>query len=101
MCDFGLYALSGRLDEVELYKYLRENLEQEKAAIASDIKAVYDEAEGTGLDKKVIRKIVSWRKKSDEERSEEDNLFQLYLEAIESLKNQRTITTDNVIKITA
>ena len=78
-----------------------ENLEQEKAAIASDIKAVYDEAEGTGLDKKVIRKIVSWRKKSDEERSEEDNLFQLYLEAIESLKNQRTITTDNVIKITA
>ncbi len=78
-----------------------ENLEQEKSAIASDIKAVYDEADGTGLDKKVIRKIVAWRKKSDEERNEEDNLFQLYMDAINGLKNQRNTATDNVIKITA
>lgn len=40
-----------------------ENLEEEKKAIATDIAAVYEEAASTGLDKKVIRKLVAWRKK--------------------------------------
>jgi uncharacterized protein (UPF0335 family) len=74
-----------------------ENLEEEKKAIATDIAAVYDEAAGTGLDKKVIRKLIAWRKKSEEERSEEDQLFQIYLEAIESLSN--AAPANNVVKI--
>jgi|688.fasta_scaffold1384309_1 uncharacterized protein (UPF0335 family) len=74
-----------------------ENLEQEKEAIATDIRAVYEEASGTGLDKKVIRKLVAWRKKSEEERSEEDQLFQVYLEALESLSRQKP--EGNVVKI--
>ena len=72
-------------------------LEEEKKAIATDIAAVYDEAAGTGLDKKVIRKLISWRKKTEEERSEEDQLFQIYLEAIESLCN--AAPANNVVKI--
>ncbi len=74
-----------------------ENLEEEKKAIATDIAAVYEEAASTGLDKKVIRKLVAWRKKSEEERSEEDQLFQIYLEAIESLAGGAN--TNNVVKI--
>jgi uncharacterized protein (UPF0335 family) len=74
-----------------------ENLEEEKKAIATDIAAVYEEAASTGLDKKVIRKLIAWRKKSEEERSEEDQLFQIYLEAIESLSGSGH--TNNVIKI--
>jgi uncharacterized protein (UPF0335 family) len=77
-----------------------ENLEQEKEAIATDIRAVYEEAAGTGLDKKVIRKLIAWRKKSEEERSEEDQLFQVYLEAIESLSRQNSSNhTNNIVKI--
>jgi uncharacterized protein (UPF0335 family) len=74
-----------------------ENLEEEKKAIATDIAAVYEEAASTGLDKKVIRKLVAWRKKSEEERSEEDQLFQLYLEAIESFS--KSAPANNVVKI--
>jgi uncharacterized protein (UPF0335 family) len=74
-----------------------ENLEEEKKAIATDIATVYEEASSTGLDKKVIRKLIAWRKKSEEERSEEDQLFQIYLEAIESLSNGAHV--NNVVKI--
>ncbi|MFN7666796.1 MAG: DUF2312 domain-containing protein [bacterium] len=74
-----------------------ENLEEEKKAIATDIATVYEEAAGTGLDKKVIRKLIAWRKKSEEERSEEDQLFQIYLEAIERLSG--TGHTNKIVKI--
>ena len=66
-------------------------------AVEAHKAAVYDEAAGTGLDKKVIRKLISWRKKTEEERSEEDQLFQIYLEAIESLCN--AAPANNVVKI--
>jgi len=39
-----------------------ERLEEEKKALADDIKDVYAEAKGTGFDVKVMRKIVSIRK---------------------------------------
>jgi uncharacterized protein (UPF0335 family) len=74
-----------------------ENLEEEKKAISTDIASVYEEAASTGLDKKVIRKLVAWRKKTEEQRSEEDQLFQLYLEAIETLS--QTTPVNNVVKI--
>ena len=39
-----------------------EKLEEEKRAIADDIKEVYAEAKGNGFDPKVMRKIVSLRR---------------------------------------
>ncbi len=41
-----------------------EKLEEEKRAIADDIKDVYAEAKGTGFDPKIIRKIVSLRRRT-------------------------------------
>ena len=45
-----------------------ERLEEEKKEVADQIKEVYAEAKGNGFDAKVLRKIVSLRKKPAEER---------------------------------
>ena len=59
-----------------------ENLEEEKKALAEDIKEVYAEAKGVGFDAKTIRKIVSLRKMEPEKRNEEEELLDLYKTAI-------------------
>lgn len=59
-----------------------ERLEEDKKAIADDIKDVYAEAKGTGFDIKIIRKIVSIRKQDVDKRREEDEILDLYLAAL-------------------
>ncbi|HCQ71529.1 MAG: hypothetical protein CL570_06270 [Alphaproteobacteria bacterium] len=59
-----------------------ERLEEEKKALAEDIKEVYAEAKGVGFDAKTIRKIVSLRKMEPEKRNEEEELLDLYKTAI-------------------
>ncbi len=59
-----------------------ERLEEEKKAIAADIKEVYAEAKGTGFDVKIMRKVVSLRKKDAAERQEEEAILDLYLSAL-------------------
>lgn len=59
-----------------------ENLESEKSALVEDIKEVYGEAKSSGLDSKIIRKIVSLRKKQEEARREEATIMSLYLDAL-------------------
>ena len=39
-----------------------ERLEEEKKALADDIREVYSEAKGTGFDTKVMRQVVRLRK---------------------------------------
>lgn len=59
-----------------------ERLEEEKAALAEDIKEVYAEAKGVGFDAKTMRKIVSLRKMDHEKRRESEELLDLYKTAI-------------------
>ena len=59
-----------------------ERLEEEKKGIADDIKDLYSEAKGQGFDVKVLRKIISLRKKSKEDRHEEEQLLELYKAAL-------------------
>lgn len=59
-----------------------ERLEEEKKALAEDIKDVYSEAKGTGFEPKVMRKIVSLRKQNLEKRREMQELLDLYMSAI-------------------
>jgi uncharacterized protein (UPF0335 family) len=59
-----------------------ERLEEDKANIAHDIREVYSEAKGEGFDVKVLRKIISLRKKDPQQRREEDELLELYLSAL-------------------
>ena len=59
-----------------------ERLEEEKRALAEDIKDVYSEAKGTGYDVKVMRKIVSIRRQDRAKRLEEEEILDLYLSAL-------------------
>ncbi|MGJ4858481.1 DUF2312 domain-containing protein [Labrys sp. KNU-23] len=59
-----------------------ERLEEDKKAIADDIKEVYGEAKANGFDAAILRKIVSLRKKPAAERAEEDAILELYLQAL-------------------
>jgi len=69
-------------DEVLQYISRIEKLEEEKKATSEDIKSVYMELKGNGYDPKIIRKLVSIRRKSKEERQEEETLLELYMTAI-------------------
>ena len=51
-----------------------ERLEQEKAGIADDIKDCYGEAKSLGYDVKILRKVISLRKRKPNERREEEEL---------------------------
>lgn len=59
-----------------------ERLTEEKQGIADDIKEVWSEAKGTGLDTKILRKIVSLRKMGTADRQEMEATLDLYNEAI-------------------
>ncbi len=59
-----------------------ERLEEDKAAVANDLKEVYAEAKGNGFDTKVLRKVIRLRKQDKAKRQEEEALIDLYLSAI-------------------
>ncbi len=59
-----------------------ERLEEEKKAIADDIKEVYAEAKGNGFDTKVLRQIIRIRKQDAAERMEQEALLELYMAAL-------------------
>jgi uncharacterized protein (UPF0335 family) len=59
-----------------------ERLEEEKKTIAADIKEVYAEAKGNGFDTKILRKVISIRKKDRHEREEEEAMLEVYLDAL-------------------
>jgi uncharacterized protein (UPF0335 family) len=59
-----------------------ERLEEEKKALAGDIKEVYGEAKAHGSDTKILRKVISLRKRDRQERAEEEAMLDLYLSAL-------------------
>ncbi len=64
-----------------------ERLEEEKAALAADIREVYSEAKGQGFDTKALRKIIQMRKKEAHERQEEEAVLTTYLHALGMLED--------------
>jgi uncharacterized protein (UPF0335 family) len=62
-----------------------ERLEEDKAAVATDIKEVFAEAKGEGFDVKILRKVVRLRKQDKAKRQEEEALIDLYISAIGGL----------------
>jgi uncharacterized protein (UPF0335 family) len=59
-----------------------ERLEEEKRALAEDIKEVYSEAKGSGFDTKIIRQIIRIRKRDQDELDEEETLLDVYKRAL-------------------
>ena len=60
-----------------------ERLEEEKKEVMEQIKEVYGEAKSNGFDVKILRKIVALRKKSADERSEEEAVLETYMMALD------------------
>jgi len=60
-----------------------DRLEDDKAMVTSDIKAVLDEAKGNGFDAKIIRKMVRILRQDRAKRLEEEAILELYLAAVE------------------
>jgi len=59
-----------------------ERLEEEKKALADDIREVYSEAKGTGFDTKVMRQVVRLRKMESADRQEQEAMLDLYLNSL-------------------
>lgn len=59
-----------------------ERLEEDKAAIANDLKEVFAEAKGEGYDVPALRKILRIRKQDRAKRQEEEAILDLYLSAL-------------------
>jgi uncharacterized protein (UPF0335 family) len=59
-----------------------EKLEDEKSALALDIKEIYSEAKSTGFDPKIIKKVVSLRTKDSAKLAEEQALLDTYMAAL-------------------
>lgn len=59
-----------------------ERLEEEKKALADDIRDVYAEAKANGFDTKTLRQVVQLRRQDRAEREERAALLDLYLHAL-------------------
>lgn len=70
-----------------------ERLEEEKAALAGDIREVYAEAKSNGYDCTVLRQIVAKRKKDKAELQEKEAILDLYEHALGMADEPRETTT--------
>jgi uncharacterized protein (UPF0335 family) len=59
-----------------------ERLEEERKALAGDIKDIFAEAKSAGFEVKVIKQIISIRKKEPAEVEEQETLLDLYRRAL-------------------
>jgi uncharacterized protein (UPF0335 family) len=73
-----------RITAGELRQFVEryERLEQERKDLADQMKEVMAEAKGRGYDTKVLRKLISLRKRDPQDISEEEAILQLYREAL-------------------
>jgi uncharacterized protein (UPF0335 family) len=59
-----------------------ERLEEERKALSSDIKDIYAEAKSAGFDPKVIKQLITIRRKEPAEVEEQESLLDLYRRAL-------------------
>lgn len=69
-------------EELQQFVERIERLEEEKTNIQDDIKEVYSELKGRGYDSKIVRQIVKLRKKDRAELQEEEEILDLYKNAL-------------------
>lgn len=76
----GTYRVAA--DELRSFIERIERLDAEKKDIAELQKEVMAEAKSRGYDTKIMRKLVTMRKKDPQEISEEEAVLELYREAL-------------------
>lgn len=60
-----------------------ERLEEEKQALAADIREVYSEAKGAGFDVKVMRQLIRLRKMDKDDRTQMEEILHVYERALD------------------
>ena len=73
-------------DQLKAFVERIERLEEEKKALSDDIRDVYAEAKGNGFDAKALRTIVRMRKMDVDERREQQDILDTYLNALGMLQ---------------
>lgn len=69
-------------DRLQAFVERIERMEEEKAACADDLKAIYAEAKADGFDTKVMRQVVRLRRIDQAERLEQEAILDLYMHAL-------------------
>jgi len=69
-------------DELRQFIERIERLEAEKKDIAEQVKEVFSEAKARGYDTKVLRKVISLRKRDADDIAEEEAVLDMYKEAL-------------------
>ena len=59
-----------------------ERLEEEKKALASDIRDKFAEAKAMGFDPKIMKQVLRIRKQPKDDRDEEEAILDVYLHAL-------------------
>ena len=65
-----------------------ERLEEEKKALADDIKEVYAEAKGNGFDTKIMRQVIRLRRMDKDDLDEQESLIDIYKRALGMLPDE-------------
>lgn len=65
-------------EQLRSYVERIERLEEEKSALAADIREVYAEARGSGFDLKVLRHVIRLRRMNSADRQEHEALIDVY-----------------------
>ena len=73
-------------DQLRSFVARIERLEEEKAALAADLREVYAEAKGNGFDVKALRAIIRMRKMDSDERKEQEAVLETYMHALGMLQ---------------
>ena len=60
-----------------------ERLEEEKMALAADIREVYSEAKGAGFDVRVMRQLIRLRKLDKDDRTQMEEILSVYERALD------------------
>jgi uncharacterized protein (UPF0335 family) len=69
-------------DHLKAFVERIERLEEEKKALADDIRDVYGEAKATGFDVKALRTIIRMRRQDTDERKEHEAILETYMHAL-------------------
>jgi uncharacterized protein (UPF0335 family) len=76
----------GAKEQLRSYVERIERLEEEKAALAGDIKDIYAQAKSTGFDTKALRTVVRLRKQDATERRDQEAVLATYMHALGMLE---------------
>ncbi len=69
-------------DQLRSYVERIERLEEEKAALAGDIRDLFAQAKSSGFDTKALRKVLKLRKQDAAERRDDEAVLATYMHAL-------------------